>query len=84
MKYVKGWVACIENKDKSRFPNGSLYLYSEPHPTEQQAHDWVWAHDSITKGGVTLLRMECNDVPEERLVKPLDRTKYEAQSRKRP
>ena len=68
-KYVKGWVACIENKDGSRFPNGSFYLYSEPHPTEKQAQDWAWAHDSIS--GCNLIRIECNDVPEARLVRPL-------------
>jgi hypothetical protein len=73
MRYVKGWVACVEKKDKSRFVNGSFHLYSEPHPTEKQAQDWVWAINSTTYGGVKLIRMECNDVPEERLVQPLDR-----------
>ena len=76
MKYANGWVACIEYKDGSRFPNGSLFLYSEPHPTEQQARDWVWAHDSITKGGVNLVRLEENDVQAERLVQPEDREAY--------
>ena len=71
MKYAKGWVACVMNNDESRFPNGSSYLYSEPHPTKKQAQDWVWAINSTTEGGVKLIRMECNDVPEERLVKPL-------------
>lgn len=81
MKYAKGWVACIENNDGSRFANGSLFLYSEPHPTKQQARDWVWAHNSITTGGVKLVRLECNDVPEARLVQPLDREEYEKRNR---
>lgn len=73
IKFVDGYVACIENNDKSRFCNGSLYLYSEPHPTEEQANDWVWAHNSLTEGGVNCIRIECNKVPEGRLVKPLAR-----------
>lgn len=81
MKYANGWVACIQNNDGSRFPNGSLFLYSEPHPTERQARDWVWAHNSITKDGVKLVRLEKNQVPVERLVQPEDREAYEKRNR---
>ena len=74
IKYVDGYVACVENNDGSRFVNGSFHLYSEPFPTKQEALDWTWAHNSIAEGQVDCLRVECNQVPEDRLVKPRRKT----------
>ena len=68
MKYVKGHVACVENNDGSLFAALTQYLYSSPFATEKEASDWVWAQNSITEDGVKLIRMECNDVPEDRIV----------------
>ena len=69
MTRVKGYIACIENKDGSRFANGNPRLYSEPHPTKKEAEDWAWAHDSIS--GCNLISIECKSVLEARLVRPL-------------
>lgn len=66
--YAYGWVACIRCRN-GRFSNGREYLYSEPHPTEQQARDWAYAF----KDEADLIRVERNEVPIGRLVKPLER-----------
>lgn len=62
--YGCGWVACIEHKTGT-FPNGSKWLYSSPFATEQQALDWAEAF----KDSATLVRVEPNPVPLERIVR---------------
>jgi hypothetical protein len=73
VKYVDGYVACIKNNDGSRFINGKLQFFSEPFPSEQEALDWAWAHNSIAEGQVDCLRVERKQVPENQLVRPLIR-----------
>jgi len=78
MRYVKGHVACLQKKDGSRFPNGRFYLYSEPHPTHEQAQDWADAFEDCN-----CLRIEENDVHPDRLVAPLRRINIGAGTVKR-
>jgi hypothetical protein len=70
MRYVKGWVACIE-KIKGIFPHGSRYLYSEPFPTREEA--WSWSVALCEDENASLMRIECNEVPKHRLVQPMER-----------
>jgi len=83
-KLVDGWIACIERNDGSLFGGLHRKLHSAPHPTEQQARDWVWAHDSIATGGVTLLSLECKKVPKETLVEPLAQKPVEQPDKDQP
>lgn len=50
--WVDGYVATIENNDGSRFCNGSFFLKSEPHVSEQQARDWADAFDDTKIGDI--------------------------------
>ena len=64
LEFADGWVACLKKKDDTRYPDGSFFLYSEPHQSEQQAKDWAWAFEDSE-----IVRIEKNRVPAIRIVR---------------